>query len=56
MVGKANTLYEIGQHEEAIQYYMKALKINNEIPDVFYNLANALFMTKDIDKAIVYYK
>ena len=42
--------------EEAIKYYKRAIELDEEIADVFYNLANAQYLLKDVDEAIKNYK
>jgi tetratricopeptide (TPR) repeat protein len=41
LIGLANAKYDMGAPMQAIEYYEKAIKIDDDISDVFYNLANA---------------
>jgi tetratricopeptide (TPR) repeat protein len=43
IVGIANAYYDSGQTEKAIEYYKKAIQIDDEISDVYYNMANAYY-------------
>jgi tetratricopeptide (TPR) repeat protein len=44
------------EYTEAINYYERAMIVNDKMPDVHYNLANAYFRTKSVDKAIIHYQ
>ena len=44
LIGIANAKYENGEAEAAIEYYNKVLAIDNDISDVYYNLANAQYL------------
>ena len=39
-----NALYDMGQPEQAVIYYGKALEQDKDLSDVHYNLANTLYM------------
>jgi len=45
----------MGDTKEAITNYQKVLEIDDEIPDVYYNLANAQYLVKDVEGAILNY-
>ena len=42
-------------YDEAIKHYTEIIKIDNQSDDIFYNLANSLYMKKDLTNAINYY-
>jgi tetratricopeptide (TPR) repeat protein len=52
----ANILKKIGQVEEAIDYFYKALRIRPNSPEIYNNLGNALRRLDRIDEAIKSYK
>lgn len=52
LIGLANAKYDMGDTKEAIENYQKVLEIDDEIPDVYYNLANAQYLIKDVEGAI----
>ena len=41
LIGYANALYEMGDVDKSIEFYNRVILIDNEIADVYYNLANA---------------
>ena len=45
-----------GNHEKAIESYIKAIEINPNYPQIYYNLANIYNETNQFDKAIENYK
>lgn len=49
LIGLGNAYYDACKPEDAIATYIKALTFDNNIPDVHYNLANALFLTEDFE-------
>ena len=46
----------IEKYDEAIKHYTEIIEIDNKSDDIYYNLANSLYMKKDLSTAIVYYK
>lgn len=36
----------------AIEYYERVIEVDNEISDVYYNLANALYLLGKIEEAV----
>jgi tetratricopeptide (TPR) repeat protein len=46
LIGLANALYDMGEPKEAVKYYKRAIDIDDGISDVYYNLANALYLLK----------
>jgi len=52
----ANILNKIGQVENAIDYFYKALRIKSNSPEVHNNLGNALGKLNRVDEAIKHYK
>jgi tetratricopeptide (TPR) repeat protein len=52
LIGIANAKYEIGEAEDAISFYERALEIDNDIADVYYNLANAQYLLNQIEDAV----
>jgi tetratricopeptide (TPR) repeat protein len=52
----ANILNSIGQVEDAIDYFYKALRIKSNSPEVHNNLGNALCKLDRVDEAIKHYK
>ena len=46
----------MGEAKEAITYYQSAIKIDKEVSDVYFNLANAYYFLNEIDQAITNYK
>lgn len=56
MIGIANALYEMDQVQDAIDYYNRAIEIDGEIADVYYNLANAQYLLEDIENSVKNYK
>jgi len=54
---KGNDYNRMGKSEEAIEYYLKALKLYPEYTDALYNIGKTYdFDLKDYHKAIQYYK
>ena len=52
LIGIANAYYEIQEPEMAIEYYERVIEVDNEISDVYYNLANALYLLGKIEEAV----
>jgi len=46
----------LNEPQKAIDYYLMALKIDDNLPDVHYNLANAYFLMGKTTTSIPYYK
>jgi len=44
LMGLANAYYENNHAKESIEYYKKVLLIDNQLPDIYYNLADALYI------------
>ena len=53
---KGNIYSKEGKYELAIEEYQKAIKINQQIADFHYNLANTLFVSDKVKEAIIEYK
>lgn len=51
-----NAKYEEGSYEQAAQLFERALKQNEKLPDVEYNLANSYFHTGQVTEAITHYQ
>lgn len=56
MIGLGNALYDMGEPRQAIEYYNKALEIDQKLADVHYNLGNALYLIEDTEIAIEHYQ
>jgi len=56
LIGLGNAYYDTQQSQEAVEYYKKALEIDDHLADVHYNLGNALYIIEEIDDAIKHYK
>jgi tetratricopeptide (TPR) repeat protein len=46
----------MGEPKEAIDYYNKALEMDQNLSDVHYNLGNALYLIEETDRAIAHYE
>ena len=53
---KANMSYENADYEKAASLYEDLLKMDMVSPEVFYNLGNSFFKTKQIGRAVVNYE
>ncbi len=53
---KANSFYDQGNFNAAIQTYQKLLEQGVKDATVYYNLGNAYFKAKQLGKAILYYR
>jgi len=49
LIGLGNALYDMGEPKEAIEYYKKALEIDQKLSDVHYNMGNALYLIEETD-------
>ena len=56
LLRKANELYTKDQFKEAIDVYNQILMKNLESPEVYFNLGNAYYKTKQYPKAILNYE
>jgi tetratricopeptide (TPR) repeat protein len=56
LLTKANQEYDKGLFNEAIQTYLQIIENNVESSQVYYNLGNAYFKTKNLTSAILYYE
>ncbi|HAH26102.1 MAG TPA: hypothetical protein DCL77_20465 [Prolixibacteraceae bacterium] len=56
LLQKANQLYTKEQFKEAIDVYNQILMTNLESPEVYFNLGNAYYKTKQYSKAILNYE
>lgn len=54
--GDANTRYEQGDYEGAIELYHGVENEGVKDPDLFYNLANAYYKTQDLGRTVLYYE
>jgi tetratricopeptide (TPR) repeat protein len=52
----ANTLYQEGDYESALETYQKVLDAGFESADLYYNMGNAAFRSNSIGYAILYYE
>jgi len=52
----ANDLYANGKYEEAIVKYQEILDANNVSTDIYYNLGNCYYKTKNVPNAILNYE
>jgi tetratricopeptide (TPR) repeat protein len=55
LIGLANALYDLNEPLKAIDHYLTALQIDDNLPDVHYNLANAYFLLGKTTTSIPYY-
>lgn len=55
-MGAANDFYQKGKYEEALKIYKLLFDKGLESPDLYYNLGNTYFKTKDIPSAILFYE
>jgi tetratricopeptide (TPR) repeat protein len=46
LIGLGNAYYDTEKPEEAIKFYKQALKIDENLSDVHYNLGNALYLNE----------
>lgn len=53
---QANSLYEKGEYEEAIDIYLQLERAGVQTSDLYYNLANAYYKTEALGYAILYYE
>ncbi len=53
---KANELYSQKEYEQAIEKYQKVLKNGYESAELYYNLANSYYRTKQLNYSIYYYE
>ena len=53
---KANKHYTEGHYESAIEIYDSLLNTNIESANIYYNLGNSYFKSKDVPKAILYFE
>ena len=53
---KARQSIAQGQIEQARQFYLQALNLRSDIPDVHYGLATACFLFNDLDSAAYHFK
>ena len=44
LIGIANAYYDMEDSDKAIEFYNKVIKIDDEIADVYYNMANAYYL------------
>jgi tetratricopeptide (TPR) repeat protein len=49
---QGNTHYAAGRYREAIDNYNKAVEINSEIAEIYYDLGSAYFKSREYDKAL----
>jgi len=52
----ANSYYDLGRYDLAIDYYKKAVKLNNKQPEVLIDLGVSYFNTGNADSAVYYIK
>ncbi len=55
-ISKANTAYQKGEYQEAINGYELVLKTHVESPEIYFNLGNAYYKTGQIAPAILNYE
>lgn len=53
---RANSLYQEGKYEDAIDAYNSVIKSGFESPGLYYNLANAYFRSNKLGKSRLYYE
>jgi tetratricopeptide (TPR) repeat protein len=56
LLTKANQEYDKGLYNESIQTYLQIIESNVESSQLYFNLGNAYFKTKDLTSAILYYE
>ena len=56
LIGLGNAFYDSGKPHDSIQFYLKALEIDDQLSDVHYNLGNALYLIEKIEEAILHYR
>lgn len=56
MIGLGNAIYDQNEPKKAIEYYLQALKLDDNLPDVHYNVANSYFLLGKTTTSIPYYK
>lgn len=55
-LSNANELYKSGKYSDALKIYKLLFDKGLESPELYYNLGNAYFKTKDIPSAILFYE
>ncbi|HOV11122.1 MAG TPA: tetratricopeptide repeat protein [Bacteroidales bacterium] len=56
IIARANQAYTEGKYAEAVELYQQLVKNNFQSSELFYNLGNAYFKTKDYPSALLYYE
>ena len=52
----ANSLYQQGQYEQALEQYNAVILSGKESADLYYNMGNAAYRSNSIGHAILYYE
>ena len=52
----ANSLYQAGEYEAALNEYQKIIQSGYEASDLYYNMGNAAFRSNNIGSSILYYE
>ncbi|HNZ41936.1 MAG TPA: tetratricopeptide repeat protein [Bacteroidales bacterium] len=56
IIARANQAYTEEKYTEAIELYQQVVKNNFQSSELYYNLGNAYFKTKDYPSALLYYE
>lgn len=56
MIGTANCYYDLQNIKKAVHFYKKAIDIDPNQADVYYNLGNSLYLLDKVEEAIRTYK
>src|SRR4051794_12669768 len=56
LCGKAKAALAEGNNDQARQYYLQALALRSDVPDVHYGLATVCFLLNDLPSAAYHFK